>query len=180
VDKTTETTKQHTLANIAIRLAVRADASKIAEVHMRSWEVAYKDIIPADFIREKNASRLALWCQLITDENTTKYVIQTDGLIIGFMSIDQARDDDLNDNCYELQAIYLHPDYFRLGAGTHAVTFAFNTARRLGKSNIVVWVLEKNTSSIKFYENCGFIVDGKTQTLNYGKALKAIRMMRNI
>jgi len=70
---------------------------------MRSWEAAYKDIIPADFIREKNASRLALWCQLITGENTTKYFIQTDGLIIGFINIDQAGDDALNDNCYELQ-----------------------------------------------------------------------------
>ena len=37
---------------VFIRLAVPADAPDMAEVHMRSWEVAYKDIIPAEYIRE--------------------------------------------------------------------------------------------------------------------------------
>ena len=35
---------------ITIRLAIPADAPDMANVHMRSWEVAYKDIIPAEFI----------------------------------------------------------------------------------------------------------------------------------
>jgi len=44
---------------ITIRLAVHSDAPDMAEVLMRSWETAYKDIIPLDFIREKNATRPA-------------------------------------------------------------------------------------------------------------------------
>ena len=41
--------------DIVIRLATSSDALDMAEVHMRSWEIAYKNIIPADYIREKNA-----------------------------------------------------------------------------------------------------------------------------
>ena len=46
--------------NITIRPAVLTDAPDMAEVHMRSWEVAYKDIIPAEYIKEKNATRPAM------------------------------------------------------------------------------------------------------------------------
>jgi len=37
---------------IAIRLAVPADAPDMAEIHMRSWEVAYKD---------QNEEGLVIW-----------------------------------------------------------------------------------------------------------------------
>ena len=57
------------IMNIAIRLAVPADAPDMAEVGMRSWEVAYKDILPADYIREKNAARPEQYRRTITAEN---------------------------------------------------------------------------------------------------------------
>ena len=38
----------------SIRLAIPDDASDIAKILMRSWEVAYGDIIPADSIEEIN------------------------------------------------------------------------------------------------------------------------------
>ncbi|MDR2686643.1 MAG: hypothetical protein LBB75_02745, partial [Oscillospiraceae bacterium] len=59
----------------------------MAEVHMRSWEAAYKDIVPADYIREKNAARPAFYKRVITEENTDFYVIQLDGKTVGIMRI---------------------------------------------------------------------------------------------
>ena len=56
---------------IAIRLAVPADAPNMAEVHIRSWEVAYKNIIPAEYISQKNATRHALYARVITDDIQT-------------------------------------------------------------------------------------------------------------
>ena len=38
---------------VNIRLAVPSDASDIAEILMRSWEAAYGNIIPTDFIEKK-------------------------------------------------------------------------------------------------------------------------------
>ena len=39
--------------NITIRLASPDDALDMAVVGMRSWEAAYKNILSADYIREK-------------------------------------------------------------------------------------------------------------------------------
>jgi ribosomal protein S18 acetylase RimI-like enzyme len=150
----------------------------MAEVHMRSWEVAYKDIIPIDFIREKNATRPALYERVITDENTNTYVIQSDRKTVGIMRVAPPQDDDVDDDFFELHFLYLHPDYFRMGIGTQAMNFAFEKARKLTKTGMIVWVLAENINSVNFYKKCGFTADGKTSEKDYGKRLKSIRMRR--
>jgi len=136
----------------------------MADVCIRSWEATYETILSAEYIREKNATRLERFKQNITNENDNAYVIQKDGKTIGIMKIAPTEDYDLGDSFYELHYIYLHPDYFRKGIGTHAINFAFDKARALGKKFISVWVFSKNKDSIKFYEKYGFKTDGKTQT----------------
>ncbi|MDD4493711.1 MAG: GNAT family N-acetyltransferase [Eubacteriales bacterium] len=162
-----------------IRLATPSDAPDMAEVHMRSWEVAYKDILPADFIREKNATRPELYKRVITEENENSYVIQYSGKTVGILKVAPPQDENLRD-CYELHYIYLHPDYFRLGIGSQAMDFAFDIARSFGKSGMVLWVLEKNIDSIKFYEKCGFVPDGGAWERNFDKPLRSIRMRKDL
>ena len=168
--------------NITIRLAKPGDAPDMAEIHARSWEVAYKDIIPMEYIKQKNATRPELYQRIITDDNTTQYVIQADGKTVGIMGIDapQQCDDDVGDEYYELRGIYLHPDYYRKGIGTQAVNFAFDIARKLDKKFMNVWVFAENANSIKFYEKCGFVVDGKTRTYDYGKIMDSVRMKKDL
>lgn len=166
--------------NITIRLAKPADAPDMAEIHARSWEAAYKDIIPAEYIKEKNAIRPTLFRRIITDENTTQYVIAADGKTVGIMCIAPPQDDDTDDSFYELHGIYLHPDYYRQGIGTQVMEFAFNKARSIGKINMTVWVFAENTNAINFYIKCGFAADEKTKTLSCGKEMQCIRMRRTI
>ena len=166
--------------NVTIRLAVPADAPDIAEVLIRSWEVAYKDIVPSEYIKERNATRLEQFKKSITDENKNHYVIQKQGKTVGSMWVAQSQDDDMGGDCYEVHSIHLHPAYFRQGIGTQAMGFAFDIARNLGKKTMIVWVIEENTNSIKFYEKCGFEADGKTKDREYGKVLKLIRMKKDL
>ena len=166
---------------ITIRLAVPADAPDMAEVHARSWEAAYKDILSAEYIREKNATRPAMWQRSLAEGQYPHRVIQLNGKTVGNMCVDSPRDDDADDDCYELQGIYLHPDYYRRGIGTQAVNFAFDMARSLGKRAMLVWVFAENTNSINFYKKCGFAADGKTMIQNRGgKDVEAIRMRREL
>jgi len=166
--------------NTAIRLAKPSDAPDMAEIHARSWEVAYKDIIPMEYIKQKNATRPALYQRIITNDNTTQYVIQADCKTVGIMCIDDPQDDDIDDNYYELHGIYLHPDYYRKGIGTQAVDFAFEKARELGKKFMNVWVFAENINSINFYKKCGFTADGKTKILECGKDMEAVRMRKDL
>lgn len=165
---------------IIVRLATPADAPDMAEIHVRSWEAAYKDIIPAEYIKEKNATRQAMFKRIITDENTTQYVISTDEKTIGIMCIAPPQDSDVDNSFYELHGIYLHPDYYRHGIGTQAMEFALNKARSIGKTDMTVWVFAENTNAINFYEKCGFTADGATKTYNCGKEMQCIRMKRTI
>lgn len=107
-------------------------------------------------------------------------MIQLDGKTVGIMNVAPPQDDDLGETYYELHGIYLHPDYYRRGIGTRAMEFALNKAQNLGKKVMTVWVFADNANSIKFYEKCEFIADGKTKTLNCGKPLAAIRMRRDL
>ena len=165
---------------VTIRLAVLADAPDMAEIHMRSWEVAYKDIVPAEYIREKNATRPAMWQKILAEGKYPHRVIQKNGKTVGNMCVAPPQDDDLDEAYYELHGIYLHPDYFRQGIGTQAVAYAFDMARNLGKKHMTVWVFAENINSIKFYEKCGFAADGNTKILQCGKPLTAIRMRRDL
>jgi GNAT superfamily N-acetyltransferase len=166
--------------NITLRLAVPADAPDMAEVHMRSWEVAYKDIIPTEYIKEKNATRPAQWVKILAEMKYLQRVIQVDGKTVGIMCVAPPQDDDVGDECYELHGIYLHPDYYRQGIGTQAVEYAYEIARGLGKTVMTVWVFADNANSIKFYEKCGFVADGKTKPHDMGKTIYSIRMRRNL
>ena len=80
----------------------------------------------------------------------------------------------------QIDYIYLHPDYFRMGIGTKAMEFAFDIARRIGKTMMTVWVLDENLNSIKFYEKCGFAADGKIMDAEYGKVNGRMRMRRSL
>ena len=164
--------------SISIRLAIPSDAPDMADVHMRSWEIAYKDIIPLDFIIEKNSTRHALYKRVITDENANSYVIQYNGKTVGIMRIASPQDDDIKDEFYEIHYLYLHSDYFRMGIGFKSINFAFDKTRSLGKKGMSVWVIAENVNSIKFYEKCGFIKDGNIKYVEYGKVMDCIRMRR--
>lgn len=166
---------------ITIRLAVPTDAPDMTEVHMRSWEVAYKGIVPDEYIQKQSKKRPALWQRIITDDNRTKYVIQKDGKTVGFICVvPTTQDDDKTDDVCELEGIYLHPDFYRQGIGTRAMEFAFDKAYGWNKSFMTLWVFSKNINAIRFYENLGFTPDGKTKTYDMGRVMDCIRMRKEL
>ena len=170
--------------NVTIRPATPADASIMAEVKKRSWEVAYKDIVPESYIKERHKNNLLRTRteQMLNDEyhKQFQYVILLDDVIVGVMSVAPAHGDDADDAIYDLQAIYLHPDYYRQGIGSTAMEFAFDIARKLNKTAMILWVFKDNINSINFYKKNGFVPDGKTRILEYGKPLNAIRMRKEL
>ena len=151
--------------DIVVRLATSCDASDVAEVHMRSWEAAYKDIIPADFIREKNAGRPALWENILGNDNTTQYIIKKNGNTVGMMGMSVSQDEDVDDGTYELTGLYLLPEYFYQGIGTRAMEVAFEKAQNLEMKDMTVWLLENNHNAKRFYEKCGFVHDKRMKTI---------------
>lgn len=140
-----------------IRLAHLDDAEGLARVHVDSWQVAYKGIVPDEHLAslsyEKRASR---WRESLANADSAAfvYVAQDDnGTVVGFAGGGPERDGDPNYKG-ELYAIYLHPDYLRRGIGRQLAQTVARRLIKMGLSSMLVWVLAQNPSR-QFYEALG-------------------------
>ena len=160
-----------------VRESTEADAYDVARVNILSWQSAYRDIIPDDYLNNLNIDKRAerLKKDLVEYAGKTYwFAMAYDGKIIGTMAIGQCRDDD-KPAAGEVMAIYLLPEYWSMGLGKKSMDFAVKTLRESSFDDIYVWVLEENVRARKFYEKYGFVYDGTRKEINLGKPLIEIR-----
>lgn len=139
-----------------IRIANEFDAEAIALVHVRSWQIIYRDSIPESYLKNLSViERKQQWYELITN-GVKILVIENDGQIVGFASMCQYRESDADQTQGEISAIYLHPDYWRRGLGTKLCQSALLELKRMGFDEIFVWVVNDNNLARRFYESLGF------------------------
>lgn len=91
-------------------------------------------------------------------------VAQEDGAIVGFAVL------LTREAAAELDGLFVEPMHWKRGIGRALVLETIHEARRLGLSLTVV----ANPSASRFYEQCGFTVEGVTQT-RFGPALRMSR-----
>ena len=154
------------MSDIIIREAVVADAPTMASIHVRTWQSAYADIMPADFLKtlceEKST---AFWIQELSRGKSINRVAMADSQIVGWASGGPCRDQDSADSA-EIYAIYVSPE--SQGRGTGKQLMQRLTEDLSQGSDIVLWVLEQNHSAIGFYAQLGYTPDGATKTLRIG------------
>lgn len=139
-----------------IRKANVTDAHEIAIIHVVSWQAVYRGLIP-DIVFDSLliSDRETMWKKLLS-QNTVVLVLESDRKIIGFCSICKSRDDDTTQNCGEISAIYLHPDYFGSGYGVFLIKAALSELKNTEFHEVTLWVLENNKIAARFYEKMGF------------------------
>ena len=65
---------------VTIRRAVAADASTVGRIHVESWNVAYRGIMPDDVIaRTDLAYRTAFWAERIADGKWPVFLSEENG-----------------------------------------------------------------------------------------------------
>lgn len=146
-----------------IRLATLDDAKYCADIHAKSWNFAYCDIIPKEIINEHNARWPMIWNKMLDGNTESHYVITLDDVIIGFLTIAVSRDNDLKESFYEIIGLYLDPEYIGAGYGKRAMDWIKDEIKSRGYNNISLWVLKDNHRARSFYEKSGFISDGNTK-----------------
>ena len=155
-----------------IRLAELDDAKCCADIHAKSWNFAYSDIVPKEIIDEYDARWLMIWKKLLSNNINSHYVITLDDVIIGFLTISVARDNDLKDSFYELVGLYLSPEYVAKGYGKQAIDWIKKEIKNRGYDKISLWVLEENNRARRFYEKAGFVSDGETKPSGLAETLE--------
>lgn len=150
-------------------------ADDIGRIGFLSWNSAYKNIIPDDFLKEYTADkRAAAMRNSLLSRSEDFYMFKYNEAPAGFAIIGTSQDSGTNDSTGEIHAIYFDPDYWGLGCAGEAMAFCLNRLKELGYSRIVLWVLEENLRAIKFYEKHGFSNTGLKREITIGKPLNEV------
>src|SRR5204863_1872457 len=78
-----------------IRRALAADAEDVGRIHVESWSVAYRGIMPDDVIaRTDLAYRTQFWAERIADRDWPVFLIEEHGQRVAFCQMVSSRDPD--------------------------------------------------------------------------------------
>jgi ribosomal protein S18 acetylase RimI-like enzyme len=158
---------------VQVRPASAADARGIAEVRVRTWQVAYRDILPAEFLDDLSVDasedRFRERLSAPTPDRST-WVAEAAGQVIGFVAAGVPRDEGTHPLTGEVYAIYVMPDCWDNGIGWDLLTRAEGELRERGYAEAVLWVLADNQRARAFYERAGWRSDGGTKQDTFGGA----------
>jgi len=146
-----------------VRRAIFDDAAAIAGVHVRSWEAAYRGLVPDAWFAERSLQRrITTWRALLRDgEHTRVFVACLNGTITGFCgAVTPSRDQDAGVGTAEIAALYVDRDHWRSGAGRALISATLHDLAGGPWRDVTLWVFEANDRARSFYERMGFAPDG--------------------
>jgi ribosomal protein S18 acetylase RimI-like enzyme len=156
---------------VHLRRARETDAPGIAAVHVRTWQLAYQDQLPAAYLNAlKVADRERFWTNElhILPIDRRPWVAESDSGIVGFALGGPPRDEDLTSSTGEVYAIYLLPEYWDRGVGWRLLIHCERDLIGHGYDKAVLWVLAENARARRFYEAAGWTLDGATKRRDIG------------
>jgi GNAT superfamily N-acetyltransferase len=167
-----------------LRPAVPDDAMAVARVHVRAWQIAYRGLMPDDYLDGLRAEDRAQRYDFSDGDAArprTLVAIEADS-ILGFATVSPARDEDVTGHG-ELCALYVEPDCWGRGIGRALASGARSELSRLGFTQAVLWVVAGNARAQQFYRADGWTPDGRhrprqvwsvtVDTVRYGRSLES-------
>jgi GNAT superfamily N-acetyltransferase len=166
---------------VALREARRGDELAVAELHVRSWQDAYKELMPAEFLAGLDPGERASRYEFEGGEGVPTTVLAVEaGSIAGFVTFGPSRDADTI-GLGEIYALYVDPDRYKGGIGSLLMADARHRLREGGITECVLWVLRGNQPAQRFYEREGWLPDGATRVEQpYGIVSDVIRFRREL
>lgn len=168
--------------DVVIRAARVDEARRIAEVHVRAWQWAYRDLLPATLLERLSVERrAAYWQAWLTDADPRRqlWLAIRRERVVGFVAAGPARDPDADATTGEIYALYLEPEVAGTGVGRSLCDHAVEGLRHDGFRGATLWVLATNSRARRFYEQGGWGADGAARTEDQaGVALHEVRYRR--
>jgi ribosomal protein S18 acetylase RimI-like enzyme len=146
-----------------IREAEPRDARGIAEVHVRSWQAAYRGQLTDDYLDGLSVEERLEQHRRSLEQPRAEWrtwVADDDGRVAGFAVTGPSEDADAEPSTAELYAIYLEPDRVGTGLGRGLLDHAIADLRERGFTVVTLWVLETNERARRFYQVAGWRADG--------------------
>lgn len=156
-----------------IRKALPSDAKAIARVHISSWQDAYRELMPAQYLNSLEATlaqRESFWLRSLESGESNVWVAEADKHIVGWISVGASRDEEAaGANTGEVMAIYVSARYWQTGTGLALWKAGLQSLRTHGFQGLTLWVLSRNERAVRFYRRAGCVEDtGTERTLQRG------------
>jgi GNAT superfamily N-acetyltransferase len=165
-----------------LRPAEPDDAMAVARVHVRSWQAAYRGLLPDDYLDQlRPEDRAGRYDFASLDQQKPRTIVaEEEGRILGFATTAPSREPDLTGHG-ELFALYVDPGHWRRGIGGALVQAARARLFELGFRNAVLWVMEGNARAERFYRKDGWAPDGSRKTDSvWGVSVNEVRYQRTL
>jgi putative acetyltransferase len=134
-----------------VRRATRGDQHALLEIWHRAVRTTHTFLSDADIDFYLPLTR----DYLASTEDELWVLCADDQAPIGFMTLAGNK----------MEALFIAPEYHRRGGGRALVQHAKSL-----KENLVVDVNEENVDARRFYEACGFVVEGRSELDSTGRA----------
>lgn len=162
------------------------DVAEIAAVHVRSWQAAYRGLLPQAYLDGLDpGQRMGQWERVLSAADWSAggtLVADAGGHLPGFVSYGPARDDDADSGqAGEVYAIYLVPAAWDEGIGRQLMAAALSRLGEAGFGQVILWVLDSNVRARRFYEAGGWHADGAVkQDDSFGVLMTEVRYRRSL
>jgi GNAT superfamily N-acetyltransferase len=171
-----------TIGNVQLRPAEPTDAMAVARVHVRSWQVGYRKLMPDEYLdRLRPEDRAKKYDFSNVDPLKPHTIVLTEGGVIqGFATTAPAQDPNMS-GFGELCALYVDPDHWGRGFGAALVSAARARLFDLGFRNAILWVLVGNVRAERFYLKDQWTPDGAQRTEEmWGLKINDVRYRRSL
>ena len=172
------------MSSYTVRPATSRDAKAIAEIHVATWQVAYEDLIPSDYLKTMTVEkRLSYWREAIEYSEPQLLVAVEADKVVGFVGYDRSRDAGTKSTVGEVWALYVAPAHWGGGAGIALWDGARDGLKEEGCTQVTLWVLLKNERALRFFEHsAGFKREMPSlKTVAFGAVkLEEIRLKRAV
>jgi ribosomal protein S18 acetylase RimI-like enzyme len=134
-------------------------------LHIRSWQWAYRGLIPDAYLDSLSATREQRIEQRRANlaalpPHNRWWIAEQAGSAVGFAMTGRSRDLDAVAGTAEVYALYLAPEVAGQGIGRTLFAHSAADLRQRGFEQATLWVLESNQRARTFYEAAGWVPDG--------------------
>lgn len=145
-----------------VRQATSLDAPRLAEIHVDSWRVAYRGILPDEALDELSVEARLPWWEHVLGEGIDGFhvlvVEDGDGAVAGFGSACASDADPLLVG--QVAQLYLQPDAWGTGLAAPLLTALEADLRDRGFAATELHVAPQNVRARRFYERYGWQATG--------------------
>ena len=151
------------MPTFTIRDAQPGDELQVACVHVRTWQAAYRGLLPDDYLdalKPEDRARRYTFADRSPHAPRTQVAFD-DAELVGFATV---RVEAGEPSIGELAALHVEPAHWNRGAGLLLIRAARARLRECGCRAARLWLLEGNRRGERFYRIDGWSLDGSRRT----------------